>query len=54
MDNETEHPLLKWGPEDCAAVLHKDHDVLEATDGHLRLVQAVLSRACYELLMNVC
>ncbi len=44
MDGDTEQVLLNWSRDDLTAVLQKDRDLLEATDRHLRLVQAALSR----------
>lgn len=43
MVSDTEPALMKWGRDELTAVLQKDQDLLEATDRHLRLVQAVLS-----------
>lgn len=44
MISDTEQALLKWGRDELTAVLQQDRDLLEATDRHLRLVQAVLSQ----------
>ena len=42
LNSDTEQALKRWDRDDLAVVLQKDSDLLEATDRHIRMVQAAL------------